>query len=69
LIAQITTDGDFSFELNIQIGTPYGGVENYVAKNPVGNEIMLPSLTYSVSGAGSASKNKINYKGSHKVKK
>lgn len=47
LIAQITTDGVFSFELNIQIGTPSGGVENYVAQNPVGNEIQLPSLIYS----------------------
>lgn len=46
LIAQITTDGVFSFELNIQIGTPTGGVQNYVAKNPVGNEILLPSLSY-----------------------
>ncbi len=47
LIAQITTDGDFSFELNIQIGKPTGGAENYVARNPVGNEIQLASLTYS----------------------
>jgi hypothetical protein len=46
LIAQITTDGTFSFELNIQIGTPTGGVENYVAKNPTGTEITLPCLTY-----------------------
>jgi hypothetical protein len=47
LIAQITTDGQFSFKLNIQIGTPSGGVENYVAENPVGNEIQIPSLIYS----------------------
>lgn len=46
LIAQITTDGVFSFELNIQIGTPSFGVENYVARNPVGNEIQIPSLIY-----------------------
>jgi hypothetical protein len=46
LIAQITTDGVFSFELNIQIGTPTGGAENYVAKNPVGTEIQMGSLTY-----------------------
>ncbi len=46
LIAQITTDGVFSFELNIQIGTPTGGVENYVAKNPVGTEITIPTLIY-----------------------
>lgn len=47
LIAQITTDGVFSFELNIQIGTPSGGVENYVAQNPVADEIQMPELIYS----------------------
>ena len=47
LIAQITTDGTFTFELNIQIGTPSGGVENYVARNPVANEILFPQLIYS----------------------
>jgi Secretion system C-terminal sorting domain len=47
LIAQITTDGIFSFELNIQIGTPSGGVENYVARNPVANEILFSPLIYS----------------------
>lgn len=46
LIGQFTTNGNFSFELNIQIGTPNGGVQNFVAKNPIGNEILLPSLTY-----------------------
>lgn len=46
LIAQITTNGTLCFELNIQIGTPGGGVENYVAMNPVGNEILIPSLVY-----------------------
>ena len=46
LIAQLTTDGLLSFELNIQIGTPGGGVQNYVAKNPVGNEIQLASLLF-----------------------
>lgn len=46
LIAQITTDGTLCFELNVQIGTPAGGVENYVASNPVGSEVLLPSLTW-----------------------
>lgn len=46
LIAQITTNGIFSFELNLQIGKPSRGVENYVAKNPVSNEFQLSSLTY-----------------------
>ncbi|MEO8149682.1 MAG: T9SS type A sorting domain-containing protein [Bacteroidia bacterium] len=46
LIGQITTDGVFTFKLNIQIGTPTGGVQNYVAENPVANEIQIPSLIY-----------------------
>ncbi|CAN5589336.1 hypothetical protein BH11BAC2_BH11BAC2_23850 [soil metagenome] len=48
LIAQLTTNGALSFELNIQIGTPGGAVERYVAKNPVGEgiEFQIPSLTY-----------------------
>lgn len=46
LIAQMTTDGCFSFELNLQIGTPSGGIENYVARDPIGSEILLPGLTY-----------------------
>lgn len=44
LIAQITTDGILTFELNIQIGTPTGGVQRFVARNPVGNEVMLSCL-------------------------
>jgi hypothetical protein len=56
LIGQFTTKGVFGFELNIQVGTPTNGVQNFVAKNPVGNEIVLPSLTYvsSVNGGGLA---------------
>ncbi len=46
LIAQLTTDGELSFKLNIQIGTPDGKVENYVAENPIGNEILFPGLTF-----------------------
>ncbi|MEY4110246.1 MAG: Secretion system C-terminal sorting domain [Bacteroidota bacterium] len=49
LIAQMTTNGNFSFKLNIQIGTPTGGFEQYVAENPVGNEIQIPSLIYDSS--------------------
>jgi hypothetical protein len=49
LIGQFTTNGTFTFELNIQIGTPNGGVQNYVAKNPTGGEILLPSLTFPAS--------------------
>jgi len=46
LIAQITTNGILSFELNVQIGTPAGGVERYVASNPVDAEILFPGLTF-----------------------
>ena len=45
LLGQFTTDGDFSFELNIQIGTQIPGIsQRYVAKNPTGNEISIPTL-------------------------
>ncbi len=46
LIAQLTTNGDLAFELNIQIGKRDGPTENYVAKNPTGKEILLPALIY-----------------------
>ena len=47
LIGQFTTDGTFSFELNIQIGTPTPGEsETYVASSPTGNEISIPTLIY-----------------------
>jgi hypothetical protein len=45
LLAQITTDGTFHFELNIQIGTPTLGTQTYVASNPGAGEISIPSLT------------------------
>ncbi len=46
LIGQFTTNGVFTFELNIQIGTPTPGVsEKYVASNPLTGEITIPSLT------------------------
>ena len=44
LVGQFTTLGVFGFELNVQIGTPTGGVQNFVARNPVGAEILIPSL-------------------------
>ena len=46
LIGQFTTDGVFTFELNIQVGTPTGGVQQFVAKNPTGSQIQVPSLIY-----------------------
>ena len=50
LIAQLTTNGCLSFELNVQIGTPTGGVQNFVARNPTGNEILFPGLLYNTPG-------------------
>ncbi|MEO8150813.1 MAG: T9SS type A sorting domain-containing protein [Bacteroidia bacterium] len=50
LIAQVTTNGIFHFELNIQIGTPTGGVQNYVSFNPVGAEITIPGLKGTFGG-------------------
>lgn len=46
LIAQLTTDGKLSFELNVQIGTPKGASVQYVAKNPVEKEIKFDGLKY-----------------------
>jgi len=47
LIGQFTTDGDFSFELNIQIRNQNTlGVETYVAKDPIDNQIQRFDLIY-----------------------
>jgi len=43
-IAQITTDGILSYKLNVQLGTPTGGVQRFVAENPVAAEILFPSF-------------------------
>ena len=49
LIGQFTTTGNFHFELNIQIGKPTGGTENYVSSSPVGAEISIPSLVFTAN--------------------
>jgi hypothetical protein len=49
LIAQLTTDGIFSFELNVQLGRPGEGIEQYVARNPKGDEKIHDSLIYTSS--------------------
>lgn len=46
LIAQLTTNGILSFELNIQVGKQSSKPEKYVARNPIDGEIQLPSLIY-----------------------
>jgi hypothetical protein len=48
LIGQFTTNGIFSFSLNIQIqNTVTGTAEVYVPNNPLGLEYVFPSLGYS----------------------
>lgn len=46
LIAQITTDGIFHFELNIQLTTAAATAERFVVSNPLlsNNEYVIPSL-------------------------
>jgi hypothetical protein len=44
LIAQLTTDGTLEFELNLQIGTPDGKVQRFVARNPQEQEFINESL-------------------------
>jgi hypothetical protein len=47
LLGQFTTNGIFSFELNLQLGTPtVGGSEIYVAKNAKDSEILFPELIF-----------------------
>ena len=44
LIAQLTTDGKLSYQLNLLIGTPDGKSEKYVAHNPIEGEFTHPDL-------------------------
>ncbi len=46
LIAQVTTTGELSFELNLQVGKPDGQPQQYVAKNPTGKEMISDKLIY-----------------------
>lgn len=48
LIAQLTTSGHLSFKLNLQLGSPAGSTENFVAEHPVGDEQSITSLSYPV---------------------
>ncbi len=64
LLGQFTTDGIFSFELNLQIGTPVsGGSEIYTALNPGNGQLTDSTLIYSsfvqdtTSAGGNASVN------------
>lgn len=49
LIAQLTTDGILSFELNLQVGTPTGYSIQFVAKNPINEEVENQSLMYNLN--------------------
>jgi len=64
LIAQITTDGDFFCQLNLNIGTPSGGTELYVASNPDTTfpkyERTIPSLTDTIKNNNKHSHTGIN---------
>jgi hypothetical protein len=51
LIAQVTTDGKLSYELNVQIATPTVGVsEKYVHTTPAAGEFTHPTLKGSIGG-------------------
>lgn len=49
LVAQLTTDGVLTFELNLQLAVPGGGVEKYVARNGIDGERENPCLRYNSS--------------------
>jgi hypothetical protein len=46
LIAQLTTAGQLSFELNLMIADTHGNSHKYVARNPTGREKTHPELIY-----------------------
>ncbi|MCX6200237.1 MAG: hypothetical protein NTY88_13645, partial [Bacteroidetes bacterium] len=45
LIAQMTTNGTLTYAFNLQIGTPTGGVQRFVAANPIGSETYNSTLS------------------------
>jgi hypothetical protein len=45
LLAQLTTNGTLTFELNLQLESPDGVTEYYVARNPKDGELPLSQLT------------------------
>ncbi len=45
LVGQFTTDGTFTFTLNIQLLSPTGAAENYVHGTPGANQLTHPTLT------------------------
>jgi len=63
LIGQFTTDGAFSYQLNVQLGIPGGGTEQYVASNPIGNEQFFTALSFPIifTGEGCTSPTACNF--------
>jgi len=45
LIAQLTTNGLLSFDINVQIGTPRGPIK-FVSSNPESSEVLFKDLSY-----------------------
>jgi len=62
LIGQFTCRGDFGFNINVQIGTPGGGQENYVHENTKlqPGEIFEPTCSYLNSTVGVQDVEKLN---------
>ena len=46
LIAQISTTGELSFQLNLQMAARDGSVEKYVHCTPLNGEFLEPSLSF-----------------------
>jgi hypothetical protein len=67
LIAQITTNGNLKYKLNIQIGTPSGGVQNYVAENLPGDTTSIVSSFLNDSIAAPNSLNEIQSSNNHNL--
>lgn len=58
LLGQFTTDGDFSFELNLQLATPVaGGNELYVASFPGAGQFSDSTLIYNSNPSASLDEN------------
>ena len=55
LIAQITTNGNLRYKLNVQIGTPDGNVQRFVAESLAGDttSILFPALNDSIAAPNS----------------
>jgi hypothetical protein len=60
LIAQLTTVGELSFELNLLIGAPNGSSQKYVARNPITEESEWthPELIFNSNSKKNKSKKK-----------